>query len=527
MHGAALRMDPSANPAVLDTATWDVPAAVAAVLAVGEGWRGARETIAGGRTWRSGPFVLRPGARPGADASAYALAALADGQRLLVRLGPSAPSPLGEPCAALALSDGTMACAYPASAAVVDRYCRELAPRNAPRALGAIPRLGIGTRMTTAVWPGIFRAMGGAGFAANAIQNSVRELNLLDDLLAGRSPVRNYACGFGAIDSGYTGSSFEGLWLSGVLAALEHDAPLAYGADADHIQPKRDDPTLERAKRTIEAAQRYTFFTLDISDVLDYAALAGGPTPAALSRKYDDAFAIVEQLCEHVASINGHRPFDLELSIDEHPPEVPAFACLTSAEELAFVLARVRELGLPVTHVAPNLGVEKGVDYRHPSGLDGLEQRTRAASRIAEEAGVMLDIHSADDLGPGARRALRAATGGRIHYKISPSLQLLFAETLGDHDPTLFAQWREDAEAYARREAQDGSAFAAACLAAPPEANAVRHPVFHHFSFAFVGRRRDGRFVDRERFYRLGAAFLDDYAARVERRLCDLAADLF
>ena len=41
--------------------------------------------------------------------------------------------------------------------------------------------------MTMSVWPGIFAAMTKGGFAANAIQNSVRELNLLEALLAGRS----------------------------------------------------------------------------------------------------------------------------------------------------------------------------------------------------------------------------------------------------------------------------------------------------------------------------------------------------
>jgi hypothetical protein len=39
------------------------------------------------------------------------------------------------------------------------------------------PRLGIGTRMSRAVWLGIWQAVGECSFAANAIQNSQRELN--------------------------------------------------------------------------------------------------------------------------------------------------------------------------------------------------------------------------------------------------------------------------------------------------------------------------------------------------------------
>ena len=74
---------------------------------------------------------------------------------------------------------------YPTDAPVIDRFFRTLAPEQGPRAFGPVPRLGIGTRMTTAVWPAIWRAMRQRGFAANAIQNSVRELNFLDTLLAG------------------------------------------------------------------------------------------------------------------------------------------------------------------------------------------------------------------------------------------------------------------------------------------------------------------------------------------------------
>jgi len=37
------------------------------------------------------------------------------------------------------------------------------------RLAGATPRLGVGTRMTNSVWPGIFQAMNRRGFAANAI----------------------------------------------------------------------------------------------------------------------------------------------------------------------------------------------------------------------------------------------------------------------------------------------------------------------------------------------------------------------
>ncbi|MBA3846985.1 MAG: hypothetical protein H0X45_10110, partial [Planctomycetes bacterium] len=412
---------------------------------------------------------------------------------------------------------------------------------------------------TTAVWPGVFAAMDHAGFAANTIQNSVRELNLLDDLVAGAPAPRNYACGLGTIECGYTGSTFEGLQLEGVLAALAHPKTLRYGADADHLQVKRADVGLVAAKRMLAAARHYTFFTIDASDVLDYAALdpavdaaarcalampgaedrrallayhhdrgLAEPLATRFAAKYAAALAALAVMARVIADDKAGTLFDLELSIDEHPPEVPAFACLTGEAELAFVLDELRRRAIPVTHIAPNLGIEKGFDYRHPSGLAALTERTLALHELAQAHQVMLDIHSADDLGPRTRDALRAATDGELHYKISPSLQLLYAEALRDHHPALYARWRADALGYARREADAGSAFAGQCLIGADSDESPEQAAFHHYSFAFVGRRdAAGRFIHRHEFYSLSPAFLRDYADRVHDRLVGLASQLF
>jgi hypothetical protein len=247
--------------------------------------------------------------------------------------------------------------------------------------------------------------------------------------------------------------------------------------------------------------------------------------------KHAGALNALADLNGHISRLKEGRPFDLELSIDEHPPEVGAFDCLTSEEELLFVLREARRRGLPVTHVATNVGVEKGWDYRHPDGLEGLRQRVQAQHRLAEAHGVMLDFHSADDLGPAVRSVLRSATHGRLHYKISPSVQGLFAEVLQEFHPDLFQRWWLDAEAYARREAAAGSAFAAECLRAAGAAERVpspRHPVFHHYGFAFVGRRDDaGQFLHRQAFYDLSPAFYQACRERLSRWLCQIAGELF
>jgi hypothetical protein len=470
------------------------------------------------------------------------------------------------------LDGGETITAYPTHAGVIDRFCRTFNPDKGPRAMPGVPRLGIGARMTTAVWPGIFDAMARRSFATITIQNSVRELNLLDDLLAARPPDRNYACGFGTIETGYTGSTFEGLWVSGVLAALQFDGPVRYGADADHIQVKRGPEGLARAKRVIEAARYYTFYTLDMSDILDYAALTRGTTAAGsyitekiqnagerrdvvayhsqrcrigkktfrldsetaerLVGKYWVALQALADLAEFIGKHKEGQPFDLEFTIDEHPPEIHAFDCISTQEEVWFVLREINRRGIPVTHIAPNFGVEKGWNYRCPDGLQGLEKRIRALFPIAEEFGVLLDFHSADDLTSGARRAIRRATGGRHHYKISPVLQLIFAEVLQEYHPGLFQRWWDHAMAYARHEAAAGSPFAAECIAAyenrADKAPSRHDMVFHHYSFAFVGRRdARGQFPNREEFYDLSPEFYREYQQRIAAYLCELADDLF
>ncbi len=371
------------------------------------------------------------------DRSFYCLAHLFDGQRVFLQLGEDGTdndilltAPIAVKRLPGASAAGSYLAVYPTDAPVVDRFCRLVAPERAPQALGPVPRLGIGTRMTTAVWPAIWEGMRLGGFAANVIQNSVRELNFLQALLEGQPPERNIAFGFGAIETGYTGSSFEGLWVSGALDGLENGAPGPYGADADHIQVKRGPDGLARAKRMLDATRYYSFYTLDVSDVLDYAA-----SGTNWNAKYGAALDAVGQLYDYLCSLKDGVPFDLELSIDEHPNEVPTFECLTSEDELIFVLGEAGRRGIPLTHVAPNFGVEKGTDYRGADGMPGFEARCRRLWRIAEDFGVMTDFHSGDDLSAASCQAIGRATGGRNHFKVSPNLQLIFADVLAEHHP--------------------------------------------------------------------------------------------
>jgi hypothetical protein len=318
--------------------------------------------------------------------------------------------------------------------------------------------------------------------------------------------------------------------VTGVLEALKAGCSVEYGADADHITVRRGPDELTHANRVIEAARFYTFFTLDVSDLLDYDGMEAHP--ANLTRKYQSALDVVEQLSDHIAAIKNGIPFDLELSIDETPSGVDAFSCLTSEAELAFLLNELRSRQVPITHVAPNFGIEKGLDYRGQDGLGGLEARAKGLYRCAGDFGVMLDCHSGDDLKPETRRAVGRATKGNVHFKVSPALQVIFAEVLDEFDPGLFRFWWDDTLDYARREAEAGSNFAAHCLreceTSSDRTPSPRHAVFHYYGFATVGRRDEkGQFIHRQKFYDLPDEFYTLYQDRVALYLGEVAADVF
>ena len=572
MRFGALSIDPRTNPAILDTVTWDRESAWKTIREAGRAfWTDVKQTAHEGKSLPSsvgngigispaqGSLCIWHGVR-------YLAAVLGDWQHVFVSIGNGeTKSPLGKPLGVLQLNDGDSVCAYPADSEVIHRFCSHIMPEKGPRALGNTPRLGIGVRMTTSVWPAIWPAM--KGFAANAIQNSVRELSLLEDVLAGRPAHTNHLFSFGAIEEGHTGSTFEGLWTAGVMEAIKSETTPVYGADADHIQVKRGPGGLDRAKRVIDAARRYSFYTLDVSDILDYSALSRrnlsteyletrldsedrkavldyhgtkqrfgtteyNPTETeigCLVGKHSHALQAIEELFAYVTRVKGTELFDLELSIDENPPEVQTCDSITRETELIFLILEVRRRQIRLTHIAPNFGVEKGVDYRCPDGLEGLERRVRSLHQIAEEQGLMLDCHSGDDLSRETRRVFGRATNGSIHFKISPVLQMLFAEVMHETESGKFREWWDAVKTYVEDKALAGSDFAANCLkeidsAVEPSPN---DRLFHYYHFAPVGLRDgSGQFKHRELFYTLSEDFHVEYRRRAEILLGEVAEDV-
>jgi hypothetical protein len=575
MRFEKIEIDPRKNPAILDTVTWEAASAWDIVSAVDEShWNSVLQAVREGH-----PFpvdqrcVVYAGSCAEYRTSTFFLAGLMDGQQVFVQLGTNSKDTiLGEPIGTRSLENGTHLAAYRTDAETIDRYVTLISPERGPKALGSVPRLGVGSRMSTAAWQGVWQAMNKCNFHANPIQNSVREVNLLQDILACRPPRFNYLANFGRVEEGHTGSTFEGLWVAGVLEALKAPSSPPFGADADHITIRRSADDLIHAKHIIEAARRYTFFTLDVSDILDYDAinvsskiasedylanhiclpkqrnevvayhsqrLSTGQqyrldkaTVGRLVGKYWPALNAVEELSNHIRAVRNEASFDLELSIDETPSGVDAFTCLTTESELIFLMLELQRRGIPVTHIAPNFGVEKGSDYRGQDGLVSLEKRIRGLYEIACEFGFMLDCHSGDDLKPATRRAIGRAAQGNIHFKISPFSQVIFAETMKDVEPERFGFWWDDTLDYARREAAADSAFAAQCLdqynASENREPSPDHPVFHYYNFGSVGKRdQKGQFVHREQFYDLSADFYREYQKRICSYLCEVAADVF
>ncbi len=571
-----LTIDPSKNPAILDTATWNPEEAWHLVQALDETyWHSIQDAVTSDKPLVEGKACqLYPPSYARYHDKNFFLAGLKDAQQVFIEIGNRENElVLGPAVGTKSLSNGRQITMYNTDAAIIDRFCRVILPDKGPKALGSTPRLGIGVRMSTSVWPGIWRAMLKYNFAANAIQNSLRELNMLEDLLAGKPPKTNYLFSFGNIDEGHTGSTFEGLWVYGVLSALKSKTRPVYGTDADHIMVKRGSEGLSRAKRIIDSARYYTFFTLDVSDILNYGAIdepsaasaeayltenihdssqlnavlayhrearriggqADNPDKAGIGRligKYWKALDATQELYRHIKRLKADIPFDLELSIDENPADVRTCESLTKDAELMFLLLEIQRRQLPVTHIAPNFGVEKGVDYRCPGGLEELEARVRRQYQMASEYGLMLDCHSGDDLKSPTRRVFGRATGGNIHFKISPSLQNIFGETLHELYPEDFRFWWQDTLAYARREAEGGAQTAIASLREYENGDnpqpLAKTSLFEHFNFATVGKRdANGQFIFREKFYDLPPDFYAEYAKRIEQRLGEVAEDVF
>lgn len=556
-------LDPARNPAVLDTASWDSEKIRIYLGRIHDNfWEDVMQALKSGKEFPSNPNItFFHDSLACTEKGNYVLAKFMDGQHILL----GTARPFTETLCRIEGERYTLNI-YNVDTPTITQYFLMVDASKMPRALGPIPRLGIGTRMSTTQWPAIFSAMEKKGFSANAIQNSIREICLLEEILNAKECETNYLFSFGNITSGHTGATFEGLWLYGVLEALKRKKGPGYGADADHLKVKPGKDGLKGTKKIIAAAQHYTFFTIDVSPILNYDVFwekkhsqllpESGKfqeirsfhmgkrsvngfsysidvnTLERLIVKYQSAFDALEELNVFILRLKGKEPYDLELSIDEIPGGYNVFDHLTQESELLFIVAESSRRGIKLTHLAPNFGVEKGVDYRGTGGYAELQRRIGALHRIAESSGAILDCHSGDDLSSKTRRVFQKSTNGGIHFKVSPRLQELFGECLYELCPSVFKTWWDSTFQHVIEEAGRGSSTAHKDLEEFSLGNnrnlSPTAKLFIHYSFASVGKRDDsGKFMIRDQFYSLPDEFYGMYSQRLENYLCSLAEDLF
>ncbi len=572
-----LTIDPVKNPGVIDTGTWDVEAIKRwAKQITPEFCAQIRDSASSGDPEAApscGGMVSFASSTAVHDGAVYSLLAFPDGQKAFIQLYAQRNEQLAGPICSCEQPEGKQAVLFPADAGNIHQFVRRIHKRKGPKALGPIPRLGIGVRHTTTLWPGIWNAMYKGDFSGNPIQNSVRELHLLDTLTEGIPSRTNHLFSVGPVKEGHTGSTFEGLWTEGVLHDLQHPRTLRYGADADHLQVKRGSEGIDRTKQFIQASRYYSFYTLDVSDILEYHALntfGSGASAEYLERcipnerersevlwyhrqkkslgkqyvsmdeamigrmvgKYWHALQAIEDLCLYIDSLKDGEPYDLELSVDENPSFVRTFDTITTPQELLFLLDEIDRRMLPVTHVAPNFGVEKCTDYRGDDGKGMFEKRLEVLHRISSEKHVMLDCHSGDDLSRDTRQIFRRATRGNIHFKISPSLQTLYGKVLSEVEPELFAFWWKDTLEYVKSCAAEGYATARYALSLLERSgdthSGADHFFFKEFCFATLGKRDEqGNYIYRDRFYDLSGDFYEEMERRTEGFILEAAEDLF
>lgn len=582
-----IELEPSGLPGTLPTWTWnkelllseldksiDIIEALAGAYQAG----GIEEKLrANYETWKGRiTFFLPSMQNSDSDGSPfYILASIAGNQRILINISSTKESSGMKSIREydFRIDDRDIFIfIIPADYHNIAKFTRGPGKIFAPSALGPIKRLGVGNRMTTLLWHYIFKTARKKKIRANLIQNSVyRELAPAKTVLSKHPGDTTYLPGLGKLGVGHTGASIEGLWLYGVVSAMEAGFREDYGADADHIPAKRGKEGIIKAKELIDCSRHYTFYTLDTSarfnpeaDTVPVEELNSGfdllPNKNKLLKRYSEKFSIkstamsegielsfnreeimrialkfrdsieaIVELDKYIREIKSGEEYDLEISLDE-------CSKLTTEKEMFFVLNELKFYDVKVTHSAPNVGFEKRVDYRLPDGLDGLRQRVSKLSAIAEHFGSILDFHSGSDKSTDTYRTISEAAGGNIQLKVSGKLQLIYAETLHDMMDDFFMWWWKWTLDYAKKEAEAGNKVADKYIETVEERKrkegdnfkpSAEDAFFTNFSYAAVGVRDDnGRFLYRNRFYDIPENVKEEYGRRLEEYISNLARNL-
>jgi len=336
---------------------------------------------------------------------------------------------------------------------------RQALPYTAPRVVGVLKSVGLGDRLGIAT-PGHIHALRRApGMVPVLAQQSIREME------------RTERTADEVMDSATWGVFQEG-WQAG------------YGADADHLKRPEDidycarsgfvwytfDPRdhVDNDAETDDVSVLRTKYEglpwsrLDTSPDATRTAYAGKSwdldgltltlSEVELLRaacKYGRALAHLADMYRHLERVMGHRPFEVEISVDE--TETP-----TRPGEHFYVASELKRLGVTWTSLAPRyIGrFEKGVDYI--GDLQVFEQDFAQQVAVAKALGpYKLSLHSGSDKFSIYPIAARVA-GDLVHLKTAGTSYLEALRAVARVDAGLFreilafaiAHYEEDRASY-------------------------------------------------------------------------------
>jgi hypothetical protein len=245
--------------------------------------------------------------------------------------------------------------------------------------------------------------------------------------------------------SGYTKFTTDTSRLFDLQADLRHSSPWSE-AEVDELFEKKLDAG-ERAWVLSEFSRQF--------DCGDSAYRFEAREIKRLAVKFGPSLKLSEELFDTIAEAKGGQPFDFEPSLDEAET-------LTTPKELIFCLHWLKQRGRAAQLAAPNLGFKKRQAYpetlealRHYAAhkmwpkltpaverefdgrpLDELKERVRRLASVARLFDGTLSIHSGSGKQAEVLHCIRAATAGRINYKISGELQLQLFDVLREQPPS-------------------------------------------------------------------------------------------
>lgn len=423
--------------------------------------------------------------------------------------------------------DGVKLCPLNAANAAA---LRETFPWTAPVTIGRRASFGVGDRLGVAT-PGHLRAFARYDIFPVLAQQSMRELgrterkpqDVIDD------------AGWGAFQAGWTGT---------------------FAADADHIK---------QVHEVLDCWRKgYTMFTIDASEHINAAAVrlpddkaleqfAAIPdsdglrarfigkewnfkgdglalsisfTPDQLARcalvyhrAVEHMTVIYRELC--AAAGNPVEAFDFEVSVDETDTD-------TTVQDHVFVAVELAQRGVKWQSLAPKFTGEfqKGIDYRGDRAK--FEQQFAAHALIARElGGYKVSVHSGSDkfsIFPTVGKY----TGGYFHLKTAGTSWLEAVRVVAQREPGLYRELHTSA--LANFEKDRASYHVTTNLAAIPDLSklkdselpelmeAVDSRQLLHITYGSLlsGKKADGSYIHRDRFFRALHQYEEDYCQRLD-----------